>query len=95
MLTYNELGKKGKLLASVPKDREIDSITLAEALQWINERAARGSTIYVLPSPAACTRRTAAASDFGTPRCQPPSARIETGMPLRPNGRVGIAVGMR
>jgi DNA topoisomerase-1 len=39
---YVRLGKKGKQLASVPKDREIDSITLAEALQWIAARAARG-----------------------------------------------------
>ncbi|MFO1096439.1 MAG: type I DNA topoisomerase [Planctomycetaceae bacterium] len=39
---YVRLGKKGKLLASIPKDREIDSVTLAEALQWIADRAARG-----------------------------------------------------
>lgn len=39
---YVRIGKKGKLLASIPKDREIDSVTLAEALQWIAERAARG-----------------------------------------------------
>jgi len=39
---YVRLGKKGKLLASIPKDREMDSVTMAEALQWIGERAARG-----------------------------------------------------
>ena len=39
---YVRIGKKGKQLASVPKDRELDSITLEEALQWIADRAARG-----------------------------------------------------
>jgi DNA topoisomerase I len=39
---YVRLGKKGKMLASIPKDREMDSVTMAEALQWIGERAARG-----------------------------------------------------
>jgi DNA topoisomerase-1 len=39
---YVRLGKKGKQLASIPKDRELDSVTLGEALQWIAERAARG-----------------------------------------------------
>lgn len=39
---YVRIGSKGKQLASIPKDREIDSVTLEEALQWIAERAARG-----------------------------------------------------
>ena len=39
---YVRIGKKGKRLASIPKDREIDSVTLSEALQWIADRAARG-----------------------------------------------------
>jgi hypothetical protein len=43
------------------------------------------------PSMAACTSRVASRSVFGSPRCQPPSARIETGIPVRPNGRVGTS----
>lgn len=39
---FVRIGKKGKQLASVPKDREVDSVTLEEALQWIAERTARG-----------------------------------------------------
>jgi DNA topoisomerase-1 len=41
---YVRHGKKGKQLASIPKDREIDSVTLQEAIGWINERAARKGT---------------------------------------------------
>src|SRR5690349_21591529 len=41
------------------------------------------------PSIAAWTRRVASRSVFGRPRCHPPSARMETGMLVRPNGRVG------
>jgi DNA topoisomerase-1 len=38
---YVRHGKKGKQLASIPKDREIDSVTLQEAIAWINEKVAR------------------------------------------------------
>jgi DNA topoisomerase-1 len=57
---YVRLGKKGKLLASVPKDHEIDGITLAEALQWIAERAARGKGGRGKKSPAAKAPKKAA-----------------------------------
>src|SRR6266542_4435660 len=43
------------------------------------------------PSIAAWTSRVDSRSVFGRPRCQPPSARIETGTPARPNGRVGTS----
>src|SRR5688500_8507299 len=46
----------------------------------------------VMPrSIAACTRRVDSRSVFGRPRCQPPSASIDTGIPVRPNGRVGTS----
>ena len=38
---YVRHGKKGKRLASLPKDREIDSVTLEEAIGWIEERVAK------------------------------------------------------
>jgi DNA topoisomerase-1 len=38
---YVRHGRKGKRLASIPKDRDVDSVTLDEALTWIDERAAK------------------------------------------------------
>ncbi len=38
---YVRQGTKGKLLASLPKDREPESVTLEEALGWIEERVAK------------------------------------------------------
>jgi DNA topoisomerase-1 len=38
---YVRHGVKGKQLASLPKDREPESVTLEEAIGWINERAGK------------------------------------------------------
>src|SRR5512145_847712 len=43
------------------------------------------------PSIAAWTSRVDSRSVFGTPMCQPPSASSDTGIPERPNGRVGTS----
>src|SRR5678815_6041637 len=46
----------------------------------------------VMPrSIAAWTRRVDSRSVFGSPRCQPPRARMDTAMPVRPKGRVGTS----
>ncbi|MFN0196359.1 MAG: topoisomerase C-terminal repeat-containing protein [Planctomycetaceae bacterium] len=39
---YGPYVKHGKILATVPKDTPLETITLAQALDWIAEKAARG-----------------------------------------------------
>lgn len=38
---YGPYVKHGKINATIPKDKEIDQVTLEEALQWIEEKAAK------------------------------------------------------
>ena len=55
---YVRHGKRGKQLASIPKDREVDSVTLAEAITWINERVAKKGTGRGSPKSSAARKTT-------------------------------------
>jgi DNA topoisomerase-1 len=41
---YGPYVKHGKINATIPKDKQIDQVTLEEALQWIEEKAAKKGT---------------------------------------------------
>ncbi|MCA9118355.1 MAG: DNA topoisomerase I, partial [Planctomycetaceae bacterium] len=59
---YGPYVKHGKLNATIPKGREVDSVTLSEALEWLAERAARKGTKKGTKKKAASKKKAPAAT---------------------------------
>jgi DNA topoisomerase-1 len=75
---YGPYVKHGKIFASLPKERDVESVTLEEALGWIAEKAAKKGTGRGTKKKAAkksAAKKTARKKAGGNKKAKKPAAK--------------------